>query len=190
MKRALLVIALCFSLCVPAFAGTISNTGMSQGDLVSWMTKVQSRVNTGRNFNFTSGALAVAADVALFKTAATIAYTINGVLYTKVATDNIPWAPTPTNMDNNTVCAFVISVNAAGTVAVTQGTVKTGTTAPVIPAPPADSAVIGMIHIVNTSGSTYTPGSTSLNTSNVTETFVNVAGGIVSNETADVSLTQ
>lgn len=102
------------------------------------------------------------------KTTDACSYTIAGVIYEKAATDNIAMDAVSAQADL-TYRLYLVSINAAGTVAITGGTAVATDTA-VLPALPADSAPLAYFKIA-TSGATFTSGTTDLSAAGITDTF-------------------
>lgn len=105
------------------------------------------------------------------KVANTINYVIDGVLYQKTTAEI---ALGGANQATATACIYLISVNASGTLACTQGDPVASTATPVIPDLPADSAPVGYVKVVNATGSNFQPGTTELDASGLTVTYVNL----------------
>jgi hypothetical protein len=101
----------------------------------------------------------------------TIAYVIDGVMRSKT-TDEV--ALSGINQATATACMYLISINASGTLACTQGTIVASTATPTVPALPSASAPIGYVTIVNTSGSDFDPGTTLLDASGIGDTYTHL----------------
>lgn len=131
-------------------------------------------------------------------TGATI-YSVNGVLYSKAALSAQSMAVTHDCFGNlvavgvaayvqptNTTVFYVISVNAAGTVAVSQGCYagqtltfandlsKIYTGIGDIPTEPAGYTAIGVIKVAPTAAVTFTPGTTALDVANLNATYFDI----------------
>lgn len=141
-----------------------------------------------------------AAGAATVKSTGTITFAIDGVLYSKAALAAQSIAPTHNAFGEtvggnqpaayvqpaNTTVFYVLSLNAAGTVAVSQGSyagqsiaypndlskVLTGQGG--LPVEPDGYTAIGVIKVV-TGATTFTPGTTLLDAANVTATYYNVS---------------
>lgn len=148
----------------------------------------------------TKATLAInAGGAATVKTTGATTYSVDGVLYSKAALAAQSIAPTHDAFGNlvaagiaayvqpvNTTVFYVVSVNAAGTVAVSQGSylgqtqafpndlskIWTGTGA--IPVEPAGYTAIGVIKVAPTVAATFTPGTTLLDAANVNATYFDV----------------
>ena len=102
---------------------------------------------------------------AAVKIANTVTYSIGGVIYTKT-TAEIAFTDTTVQADGTTKY-YLLSLNAAGT-----GLISTGT-ANDLPNPPADYCPIGYVKVV-CDGAAFTPGTTLLSASGITDTYVNI----------------
>lgn len=149
----------------------------------------------------TKATLAInAGSAATVKTTGATIFSIDGVLYTKAAlsaqsiavTHRFDGSPVsvadPAYVQPAGVTAFyVVALNAAGTVAVVQGSyagqvirdgndlalVLTGTGD--IPQEPAGYTAIGVIKVATAGAATFTPGTTALDATNVTATYFDVS---------------
>lgn len=149
----------------------------------------------------TKATLAInAGSAATIKTTGATIYSIDGVLYSKAALAAQSIAPTHDAFGNlvaagvaayvqptATTVYYVISLNSAGNVAVSQGSyagqvqtfandlskIYTGTGA--IPVEPAGYTAIGVIKVAPTSAATFTPGTTALDAANVNATYFDVS---------------
>lgn len=134
----------------------------------------------GGNRTFDKAGLTIGTDVAKFKTAATVDFTINGYMYNKGATDNIAFSSGHTALGNNEVCMFAVWLNTGGSFSTTQGPVVSqtdvtnGKNAVRMPDVIDDKALVGLIK-VKTAIATFTPGTTNLNATNVTNTYYDVS---------------
>lgn len=107
------------------------------------------------------------------KTTNAVTYTINGVNYTKAATDNIAMTACA-QQATDTYCLYLVSIQADGDVVITKGT-EVATDTAVLPAIPASEAPLGYIKIATASGATFTSGTTDLGAANVTDTYTELA---------------
>lgn len=138
-----------------------------------------------------------AASAATIKTTGATIYSVNGVLYSKAALSAQSIVPTHDALGRpvaegfpayvqpvNTVAYYLVSVNAGGTVAISQGNydgqlqtknleVFTGNGA--IPVEPAGYTTIGVFKVAPTVAATFTPGTTALDAANVAVTYYDVA---------------
>ena len=148
----------------------------------------------------TKATLAInAGSAATIKTTGATTYSIDGVLYSKAALtaqsiavthgafgDVVAAGPAAYVQPVLTTVFYVIALNAAGTVAVVQGTyagqtitfandlskVYSGNGA--IPVEPAGYTAIGVIKVALAGAATFTPGTTALDAANVTATYFDV----------------
>lgn len=103
------------------------------------------------------------------KTTNAVTYRIAGINYTKAATDNIAITAAAVQA-TDTYCLYLVSINANGDVTTTKGTAVATDTA-VLPACPADNAVLGYFKIALSSAATFTAGTTDLGAANVVDTY-------------------
>ena len=120
------------------------------------------------------------------ETTAAVDYSIDGVMYTLAITAAIDLSATPvineagatvtmTAQATATDRAYLLVVDAAGTIKVVQGTaVATGATC-YCPTCPEGYAPFGAVKVANASGSDFTFGTTSLATANVTDTYYDLS---------------
>ena len=148
----------------------------------------------------TKATLAInAGSAATIRTTGATIYSVEGVLYSKAALSAQSIAPTHDCFGNLvaagiaayvqpvlTTVFYVVSVNAAGTVAVSQGSysgqtqvfpgdlskIYTGTGA--MPVEPAGYTAIGVIKVAPTVAATFTPGTTALDATNVNATYFDI----------------
>lgn len=110
------------------------------------------------------------------ETNAAFEYAINGVCYSLAAQGQIDLSSlagyTPVAIATATQAILLVSVNAAGTIHVTQGTAHAS--AAVCPDTPAGDVPLGYVKIVNASGSDFTPGTTELSAAGITDTYVDL----------------
>lgn len=134
-------------------------------------------ISTRDNVSLGYGALAIGFTTTKAKTVGAITYVINGLAYTKAATDDL-YTLSGTALTTHQVCAFFLYLNAAGTASIEQSAIATASTASsgyVAGAfqwpDPVDKACIGAL-LVKSAGAVFTPGTTAL--TSVT-TYLNVA---------------
>lgn len=125
---------------------------------------------------FGSGALAEGTNAATLKTTATIPYMIDGMLYSKAATDNMAITACA-QQAALTTCIYLVTLNAAGTLVVTKGRevltadLAKGADSLQFPTKPASQAVIGFFTIITASGYTYTGGTTDNSATGITDAY-------------------
>lgn len=100
-------------------------------------------------------------------------YAINGVIYTLSANAN-GTALAGGVQATGTYCKYLVSVNASGTVTITAGVPASTATEATLPALPSANCPLGYVQIYNNSGSNFTPGTTDLDASGITATYVNL----------------
>jgi hypothetical protein len=163
-------------------AGDITSTGMSQKDLVKYLTNIKTAIknrcygNAGLEVNGTTASLINIANA--------INFTVAGVFYTKSATSGI--SVTASAQAVSTYCKYLIGINASGTVTATKGD-EVSTDTAVLPALASTKAPIGYIKIQTSATTAFTMGTTSLNAGGITATYVNLS--VIDSGTEDVSLT-
>lgn len=170
---------------------------------MSELSKVvdQNMANVIGNACFSKATLAInAGSAATIKTTGTTTFTVGGVFYTKAALSAQSFAATH-RADGAAVSAldpqyvqpisstvfYVVALNAAGTVAVVQGSYagqqmtygsdisKVTTMGGGLPALPSGYTAIGVVKIATNGSTTFTPGTTALDAAGVTATYYDVA---------------
>ena len=149
MKRIFVLLALVLILSLPTsvMARRIVPTGVSQGDLVEFLTQLQTKINHSNNAALTygnfhkHGTSSHTTDIGT-----TFGFTIAGISYSKTASDTIA-SVSASAQAAGTNRVYLVSVDATGSVTTTAGTaVATGIT-PEYPALPASNAPFGSIRI-------------------------------------------
>lgn len=175
----------------PDFIGTVkiqgSNDDSSYSDLVTY-TVGGSLINL-----VTDGVagLAEGTDANTIKTTGAIDYRINGAMYTKAATDNIAMTACAAQADVK-YCKYLVSIDDAGAVTVTKGNDAAAAADALLPATPADEAVIGWFQVL-TGGATFTSGTDDLGGGSFTVTYEDLSFNTeptVNAETGDQKFTQ
>jgi len=152
------------------------------------------QLSQGGNFAFTSGALAAGTNAGTIKTTVAIVYTINGQFRTnKAITDNIAISytgptvySTPANgsftgLVGGSTRLYGIFLDTTGAVTIVPGPVvntaqlAAGTAALHFPPAQRDKACIGAMRVAVTANTTFVPGTTALDASGVTTTFLNLS---------------
>lgn len=129
------------------------------------------QVNSGFA-SLTAAGLAEGTNANTFKTTNTLAYTSNGVFKSKNATDNLAFSSGHTALGNSQACLFGIWIDGAGNITTSQGPiVAAGDPCPVPGARANDLTLVGLLKVVTSSSATFTPNSTDLGASGVTDTF-------------------
>jgi hypothetical protein len=100
-------------------------------------------------------------------------YAINGIIYTLSANAN-GTALAGGAQATGTYCKYLVSVNASGTVTITAGVSASTAAEAELPALPSANCPLGYVQIYNNSGSNFIPGTTALDASGITATYVNL----------------
>ena len=153
-------------------------------------------LSQGGNLAFTSGALAAGTTSGTIKTTATVTYTVNGQFYSKAATDNLSIAYTGPSVysANNTAAngsfvgttggstrLYAVYLDAAGNVVVEPGAIvnsaelAAGTAALHFPGTKRNMTCVGVVRVAVTASTAFVPGTTALNASGVTTTYLNLS---------------
>lgn len=113
--------------------------------------------------------LAEGTNAGTIKTTNAISYSINGILYTKAATDNIAVNALPVQAAGETRW-YLIQIDSAGAI-----TLKQSTASPTaLPDPDNDKCPIGLLKIVTANAATFTAGTTDLGATDVVDTFYDI----------------
>ena len=122
--------------------------------------------------SLTAAGLAEGTNANTFKTTNTLAFTNNGVFKSKGATDNLAFSTGHTALAASQACLFAVWINASGTVSTTQGPiVAAGDPCPVPSQVTAGTTLVGLIKVTTDSSTTFTPGSTDLGASGITDVY-------------------
>lgn len=128
-------------------------------------------INSGY-VSLTAAGLAEGTNSATYKTASTLTYTNNGVFKSKNATDNLAFSAGHTAVAPSKACLFGVWIDASGTFSTSQGPiVAAGDPCPVPGAPAANLTLVGLIKVTTDSSTTFTPGTTDLGASGVTDAY-------------------
>lgn len=121
--------------------------------------------------SLTAAGLAEGTNSATFKTTNTLAFTNNGVFKSKGATDNLVFS-TGTALAASQSCLFGVWIDGSGNVTTTQGPiVAAGDPCPVPSQTTAGVTLVGLIKVTTSSAVTFTPGTTDLSASGITDAF-------------------
>ena len=96
-------------------------------------------------------------------------FSIAGQLYLKAITNNIAMTAAA-QQAISTFCLYAITLDSAGAVTVTKGT-ELGTDTAVLPARPANQALVAAFKIATDGATTFTSGTTDLGAAGITETY-------------------
>jgi len=121
--------------------------------------------------SLTAAGLAEGTNSGTFKTVNTLTFTNNGVLKSKAATDNLVFN-TGTALGNSQACLFAVWIDGSGNVTTTQGPiVAAGDPCPVPSQTTANVTLVGLAKVTTSSAATFTPGTTDLSASGITDVF-------------------
>ena len=121
--------------------------------------------------SLTAAGLAEGTNSATFKTVNTLTYTSNGIFKSKAATDNLTLTA-GTALAVSQACLFAVWITGAGAVSTTQGPiVAAGDPCPVPGQVTAGTTLVGLIKVTTSSSATFTPGSTDLGATGITDVF-------------------
>jgi hypothetical protein len=167
------ILALVFAGLTFVRAGTISETGISQKDLVRFLSNIVTIVNELKsdynlsrgqllNMSTSKGGLGSTGDVATARTTATVNYMINGVMYSLAASSSMTIPPTAAQ-STPTYCYYLFSLDSNGKLYVTKGTEAASSGAATLPAVPENKAPFGAV-LVYASSTAFTMGTSNLDT--------------------------
>ena len=136
----------------------VTRQGANQADVVKILKALRSRVSG------VSG-LAVGTTTSRIKTVNAVSYCINGVNYSKAATDNIDitTAAGLVNTAPNQFCKLRVEINSGGTVSAVQGGIAASQAAAPFPTRSSGKATLGYIEIP----ASFTFGTTAFNVAGV-----------------------
>ena len=143
--------------------------GLANQNLRNALSKLQTAAS---DIVLNSAGLAIkGSSSALAKSANAIVARVNGTLVKKAAGD-MP-ALSGDNVADGSSNVYVFTIDSSGNLKTTAGTAGTSVGAITFPTIPDDEAVIGFILVENGTGSAFDPGTTALDTSNLTVTYIN-----------------
>lgn len=156
------------------------------------------QLSQGGNLVFGSAGLTSGTNAGTLQIGNTIAYTIDGLFYSKAAANNIAFNFTPVAPDiyrqdgvsegtftgraGGSVRLYGVFLDTAGVVSTRGGEVESvtslaeGSTSLQYPAPVKGLTCIGFVRVQVTQNTTFVPGTTALNAAGVTTTFLNSCG--------------
>ena len=121
--------------------------------------------------SLTAAGLAEGTNSATFKTVNTLTFTSNGVFKSYAATDNLAFTA-GTALAASQACLFAVWITGAGAVSTTQGPiVAAGDPCPVPGQVTAGTTLVGLIKVTTSSAATFTPGTTDLGATGITDVF-------------------
>lgn len=129
------------------------------------------QINSGFQ-SLTAAGLAEGTNANTYKTTNTLAYTINGVFKSKSATDNVAFTSGIGTVPPSSAALYAVWIDTSGNLSNTRGpVVDAADPCPVPTQTTANVALVGLIKVVTSSAATFTPGSTDLSATGVTDTF-------------------
>ena len=131
----------------------------------------------GGNLCLAKAGLAIATTTTKIKTANAIDYAINGVLYTKAATDNIAMTAADAQAAG-TSCLYLVCIDKDGNVTTVKGDevstddVTSGKSVLTWPQPTSNDVVtIGAVRVDTSASVTFIAGTTALDAAGITDTY-------------------
>jgi hypothetical protein len=129
------------------------------------------QINSGFQ-SLTAAGVAEGTNANTYKTTNTLAYTINGVFKSKAATDNVAFTSGIGTVPPSSAALYAVWIDTSGNFSNTRGpVVDAADPCPVPTQTTANVALVGLIKVVTSSAATFTPGSTDLSATGVTDTF-------------------
>ena len=134
------------------------------------------------NCNYSNAGLAIGTTKSKVKTANAIDYTIDGIFYSKAATDDLFVHTDVTVQAVGTTKLYALCLDASGNASIIAGpvtqtvdgityTLKAGQLPPI----PATKCLVGVLKIVTDATHTFTPATTLNDAAGITATYINVA---------------
>lgn len=161
-------------------AGDITDTGMYQADLYTYLSNTKTAVNNlidrARSQTLNSAGLRTEPSGSTTAEAANAFYAIaNGVVVTKTAGTDMAALPlgTVTASKENLYFFFI---SQGGTLTCLAGTSATTLADVGIPTPTANAAMIGILRVQVAAGGTFTASSTALDAGSITASYINTTG--------------
>ena len=168
MKKLALFLMLLVSSSV--FAGDITPGAFQHEDLIKFYDSIN---KNALNRAYTSADLAISATTTKVKTVTTVNYTVDGVFYS-LSPDAAITVPALTAQAPSTYAKYLVAVNAAGTISITQGVQRSTAAEAFLPDLLDGYTPIGYFQVLTNSSTTFTPGTTGLDNAGVTVTYVNI----------------
>lgn len=128
---------------------------------------------------FTKAICAIGSNTAKAKTTATAEYCIDGVMYSKGATDDLFVFTDLTVQPISTTCFYALCLDSGGNASIINGTpvstaaITAGTAHAYIPEIPATKCCVGAIKVVTDGTGTFVPATDGLDDAAVTDTYYN-----------------
>lgn len=105
-----------------------------------------------------------------------INYMINGILYSKNATDPLgAWTVGHTGLGNSEEAFYLICLDASGTLSTVEGAIVAAAAGCVMPEVPADVCAIGALKVVTGAAGTFVPDTTLLDDGDITVSYYDLA---------------
>lgn len=117
--------------------------------------------------------LAIATDTTKVQNGNAVDFAIGAKAYSKAATDDLV-APSGDTQGKSTKALYLISLDSAGNPNATQSAIKASGGDVAYPDLPDDEAPIGAIKVETNDSTTFEPGTTALNASGVTTTYIDL----------------
>jgi hypothetical protein len=160
MKKFLvLMCVLSLFLAVPVYSASITETGMSQGDLVKLLKSLKATVLSGAISSASLTAPNYASNGATASTQSVFTYRVNGRFYTSfAASTNLYVTKVGIAQPVSTYCYYLFTINSSGVVTVTKGRHAASTAGAAYPAAPSGGAIFGGVLIKTSAATAFTMG--------------------------------
>lgn len=123
---------------------------------------------------FTKAVCAIGTTVQKIKTTATTEYCIDGIMYSKAATDDLFVFTDLTVQPISSTCYYALCLDKDGNGTIINGdSVLTSVGGAVLPDIPADQCLIGAVKVVTDASGTFVPATDGLDDAAVTDTYYN-----------------
>lgn len=181
MRKYLIGLALFLGFSFSVEAGDITSTGMSQKDLVQFLTNTKSLVNdlAMRAKNQCLNSAGLVANGTQTKTGAT-GYTyavVNGSLVAIGSSTSITGALGSTAVGSlASHQIYIITADSSGVLRSTEGTPAVGTSNVTLPNIPENQAMLGFVWLYATGTTNFLPGTHTLSWATVSASYVNTQG--------------
>jgi len=117
--------------------------------------------------------LAIATDTTQVQNANAVDYVIDGKVYSKAASDPLG-APSGSVQSESTKALYLFTLDSAGSVTVHQSKIVSSGDSVAYPELPTGEAPVGAIKVETNGSNTFTPGSTDLNGTGITTTYIDL----------------
>lgn len=123
--------------------------------------------------SLTAAGVAEGTNANTYKTTNTLTYTSNGVFKSKGATDNVAFTSGIGTVPPASAALYAVWIDSAGNFSNTRGpVVAAGEPCPVPTASATGLTLVGMIKVTTDGSTTFTPGSTDLSASGITDAYM------------------